>query len=74
MRKEYHKLPNGEYTTDIVHSANEWNKLAEPVAKALGCDIIGFDPHVHLIEKGANSGFQISASVANRILKLINKK
>lgn len=68
-----HKLPNGEWTDDIVVCATEWNKLAEPIAEALNCDIIGFNPDIHLIEKGSSIGFKLSVTIANRILKLINK-
>lgn len=65
-----YKLPNGEITKSVTLYLNEWKNLYQPVAQALDCEIIGFDPGLHLIEKNAARGFQISTTIAMRIRDL----
>ena len=69
LMKDY-RLPNGQTTKSTARYIREWNKLSKPVAKALGCDIIGVDPSIHLMEKGCQRGFQISTTIAERIRAL----
>ncbi len=69
MPKTY-KLPSGKITKSVVRYCREWNKLSHTVAKALNCNVVGCDPTIHLIEKGAGVGFQISTEVATRIYNL----
>ena len=65
-----YRLPKGQRTKSTDRYIREWNKLSKPVAKALGCDVIGVDPSIHLMEKGCHQGFQISCTVAARIRDL----
>lgn len=70
-KKTYRMLPDGSATASETRYVREWNKLAKPVAAALGCDIIGMDPGLHLIVKGAAQGFQIPTSVALKIRNIV---
>lgn len=70
--KRTYGLPSGKVTTSVARYIREWNGLAKPVARALGCEVIGLDPGIHLMPKGASVGFQISVSVAERIKDMID--
>jgi hypothetical protein len=70
MNPKKYKLPDGRVTSSPSRYTREWNKLANPVAAALNCDIVSLDPSVHLIEKGRSKGFQLSTTVAQRIKDL----
>ena len=70
MRTCY-RLPSGKTTNSIRRYCREWKQLSRPVAKALGCEVLGFDPGIHLIPKGGGYGFQISVTIAKRIKALL---
>jgi len=69
MPKTY-KLPCGKITKSTARYCREWNKLSNTVAKALGCNVIGMDPKIHLMEKGHHVGLQISPAIAFKIRDL----
>lgn len=64
-------LPDGRYTRSVGRYCREWNSLAKPVAKALGCKVIGMNPSIHLMPINGNRGFQLPVSVAQRIKALV---
>jgi hypothetical protein len=72
-RKQWYRLPCGKITTSQIRYLQAWKRIYKPLSKALGCEVIGFDPGLHLVERGAGRGFQISTSLANRIIDLFYK-
>ena len=71
-QKRIYRFPGGNITTSVARYVRGWNALVKPVARALECDVIGFNPGIHLISKGASVGFQIAVSVTERIKALID--
>ena len=66
-----YQLPSGKTTRSIFRYLREWNGLAQPVDRALGCYIIATDPGLYLCVRGASMGFVLPVSVAQRILELV---
>src|ERR1035441_10791336 len=44
MQRILYRLPDGELTFNHATYSNAWQKLAEPIEKATGTKLTGFDP------------------------------
>lgn len=74
MKKNWYRLPNGEWTKSAVKMSREWAKIYKPIEKALHLTATGFDPSISFREKDAwYNSFQMPTEVAMRITALINE-
>jgi hypothetical protein len=45
-QKVRHRLPNGKTTTSVRVYASAWRRFTNPLCKALGGELVAFDPGV----------------------------
>jgi hypothetical protein len=64
--KKYYKKPNGELTRNADEYIDSWRNLAEPVAKALECQLSAYDPDFQFCDK------QGCFSMPSRAVKNLN--
>lgn len=64
------KLPNGEYTSDAKKMSKAWKDIYEPICKATGSTVIGFDPSI-LFKHGSYKSFDLPTDVAIRFSDMI---
>jgi hypothetical protein len=54
-----YRLPDGKLTTDFAVYSNAWQKLAEPIEKATGTKLTGFDPALSFATPDFKCSFQL---------------
>ncbi len=68
MSKTLRRMPSGEMTSSTKLFLEEWDKLLEPLKKALNCSVIGFDPGILIHVDGQSVDLPIPT--AQRIVEL----
>jgi hypothetical protein len=53
--RESFKLPNGSTTTSTKEYVDAWRKLAEPICREFGWEVLGYDPGITFLT-GKNGG------------------
>ena len=72
-RIEYHRLPNGEYTTSLIQKSRAWHKIGNKLKKEFGFIMDGYDPTISCHLKGYTDSLQISVNMANILLNRVGK-
>jgi hypothetical protein len=68
---EQYRLPGGAYTDSRKLYLQAWEELYMPVAEALGCEVLSFDPGITM--SYAYSCFCLPVPVAQRIAELVKE-
>jgi hypothetical protein len=59
MQRILYRLPDGELTFNHATYSNAWQKLAEPIEKATGTKLTGFDPALSFATPDFKQSFQL---------------
>lgn len=72
--KQQHRLPDGKLTTDFATYSDAWQKLAEPIEKATGTKLTGFDPALSFATPDFKQSFQLGLFEATKLSEALSHR